>query len=78
MPDRADMANSQSSPPTTLAGYLEQTVSALGSVASYMRLPALASTGIAAALTSLLYFKQKYVHLSLPPLSSRICHRQDG
>ncbi|OAA74028.1 BEM46 family protein [Cordyceps fumosorosea ARSEF 2679] len=52
------MSNSNSSP-STLAGYLEQTASALSSVASYMKLPALASTGIAAVLTSLLYFKQK-------------------
>ncbi|KAK8089768.1 hypothetical protein PG997_004729 [Apiospora hydei] len=46
--------------PTT--SYLEQTVSLLSTVASYMRLPALASTvaqGVAAVLTSLLYFKQK-------------------
>ncbi|KAK8124760.1 BEM46 family protein [Apiospora kogelbergensis] len=46
-----------SSGPTT--SYLEQTVSLLSTLASYMRLPALASTGVAAVLTSLLYFKQK-------------------
>ncbi|KAG8428374.1 bem46 protein, variant [Metarhizium acridum] len=54
------MSSPNSAPASTLGGYLEQTASALSSVASYMRLPALASTGIAAALTSLLYFKQKY------------------
>ncbi|KAI0154778.1 Alpha/Beta hydrolase protein [Xylariaceae sp. FL1272] len=45
-----------SSHPTT---YLEQTVALLSSVAGYMRLPALATSGVAAVLTSLLYFKQK-------------------
>ncbi|KAI2776053.1 alpha/beta-hydrolase [Daldinia loculata] len=39
--------------------YLEQAVSLLCTVAAYMRLPALASTGVAAVLTTLLYFKQK-------------------
>ncbi|KAJ8116148.1 hypothetical protein ONZ43_g4505 [Nemania bipapillata] len=39
--------------------YLQQTVSLLSTVAGYVRLPALATSGIAAVLTSLLYFKQK-------------------
>ncbi|KAI0852658.1 alpha/beta-hydrolase [Daldinia vernicosa] len=39
--------------------YLEQAASLLCTVAAYMRLPALASTGVAAVLTTLLYFKQK-------------------
>lgn len=38
---------------------LEQATSLIGSAASYMRLPAVASTGAAVVLTSLLYFKQK-------------------
>ncbi|EGX93941.1 BEM46 family protein [Cordyceps militaris CM01] len=65
------MSNSNSSP-STLAGYLEQTASVLSSVASYMKLPALASTGIAAILTSLLYFKQKaLIYPSHMPANSR-------
>ncbi|KAK9425052.1 putative Alpha/Beta hydrolase protein [Seiridium unicorne] len=48
--------SSSSSNPS--ASYLEQTVSLLSSVTAYMRLPALVSTGVAAVLTSLLYFKQ--------------------
>ncbi|KAH6606506.1 bem46 [Trichoderma cornu-damae] len=47
-------------------GYFGQTASFLTSAAGYMRLPALASTGIAAILTSLLYFKQKCVELTGP------------
>ncbi|UNI14604.1 bem46 protein, variant [Purpureocillium takamizusanense] len=66
------MSNSNPSPSSTLAGYLEQTASVLSSAASYMRLPALASTGIAAALTSLLYFKQKaLIYPSHMPPNSR-------
>lgn len=89
-------AMSNNNPPQS-NGYMEQTASLLGSVASYMRLPAIASTvclpflhapsgqhlfdariekadktmsfqGIAAILTSLLYFKQKYVPLHMFPL----------
>ncbi|EQK97833.1 hypothetical protein OCS_06454 [Ophiocordyceps sinensis CO18] len=62
--------STSSSPPSSLTGFLEQTASLLTSAASYMRLPALASTGIAAALTSLLYFKQKLVCPILHLLSS--------
>ncbi|KAL2072891.1 hypothetical protein VTL71DRAFT_12234 [Oculimacula yallundae] len=40
-------------------GYLQQASGVAGSVYSYMRLPVLVSSGIAAALSSLLYFKQK-------------------
>ncbi|KAM3536605.1 hypothetical protein MY4038_000060 [Beauveria bassiana] len=65
------MSNSNASP-STLTGYLEQTASVLSSVASYMKLPALASTGIAAILTSLLYFKQKaLIYPSHMPANSR-------
>ncbi|KAK4461281.1 protein bem46 [Cladorrhinum samala] len=39
--------------------FLQQTVSLMSGVAGYMRLPAIASTGLAALLTGLLYFKQK-------------------
>ncbi|KAF4123467.1 uncharacterized protein GMORB2_6168 [Geosmithia morbida] len=42
-----------------MSSYIEQTTSALSAVGSYMRLPALASTGVATVLTGLLYFKQK-------------------
>lgn len=60
------------SSPTSSGSYLEQTVSLLSTVASYMRLPALASTGIAAVLTSLLYFKQKaLIYPSHMPPNSR-------
>lgn len=38
------MSNSNAPPSSTLASYLEQTASVLSSAASYMRLPALAST----------------------------------
>ncbi|KAF4493260.1 Bem46 [Fusarium agapanthi] len=55
------MSSSNSPTSQTSNSYVEQTVSVLSSVASYMRLPALASTGLAAVLTSLLYFKQKSV-----------------
>ncbi|GAO13926.1 hypothetical protein UVI_02034830 [Ustilaginoidea virens] len=66
------MSSPNSPPASTLTGYMEQTVSALSSVASYMRLPALASTGIAAAVTSLLYFKQKaLIYPSHMPPNSR-------
>ncbi len=70
------MSPPPSSPNSTT--FLEQTVALLSSVATYMRLPAIASTvsmrslpavlvsanhflyqGVAAVLTSLLYFKQK-------------------
>jgi fermentation-respiration switch protein FrsA (DUF1100 family) len=44
-------------PPST--SVVNQGLAFLGTVANYMRLPALASTGIAAVLTTLLYFKQK-------------------
>lgn len=40
-------------------GYLEYFTSVAGSFASYMRLPLIASSGVAAVLSSLLYFKQK-------------------
>ncbi|KAJ3468811.1 hypothetical protein MRS44_002876 [Fusarium solani] len=60
------MASSNPPPSPTSSSYLEQTVSILTSVAGYMRLPALASTGIAAVLTSLLYFKQKFVYPPCP------------
>jgi hypothetical protein len=40
-------------------GYLEYLTSVAGSFASYMRLPLIASSGVAAVLSSLLYFKQK-------------------
>ncbi|KAF4505122.1 hypothetical protein G6O67_007104 [Ophiocordyceps sinensis] len=64
--------STSSSPPSSLTGFLEQTASLLTSAASYMRLPALASTGIAAALTSLLYFKQKdLIYPSHMPPNSR-------
>ncbi|KAG6008328.1 hypothetical protein E4U21_004654 [Claviceps maximensis] len=66
------MSSSNTALTSTLSSYLEQTASALTSVASYMRLPALASTGIAAALTSLLYFKQKaLIYPSHLPQNSR-------
>ncbi|CAK7246144.1 MAG: bem46 protein, variant [Sporothrix thermara] len=66
-----------SSPPSgsgggAAASFLEQTVSLLGSAASYMRLPAIASTGVAAILTSLLYFKQKtLIYPSHVPANAR-------
>ncbi|CAM1506611.1 Fc.00g062520.m01.CDS01 [Cosmosporella sp. VM-42] len=67
------MSNPNSPPSSSLTTYLEQTASLLSSVASYMRLPALASTGIAAVLTSLLYFKQKaLIYPSHIPANSRL------
>ncbi|KAH8890860.1 alpha/beta-hydrolase [Thozetella sp. PMI_491] len=52
--------------------FLQQTVSLFGTVAGYMRLPAIASTGIAAVLTTLLYFKQKaLIYPSHMPPNSR-------
>ncbi|CAN8099416.1 unnamed protein product [Discula destructiva] len=51
---------------------VEQTVSLFGTAASWLRLPAIASTGVAAVLTSLLYFKQKaLIYPSHMPPSSR-------
>ncbi|KAH8772259.1 BEM46 family protein-like protein [Hyaloscypha sp. PMI_1271] len=43
----------------TSSSYLQQMTSVAGTVASYMRVPVLVSSGIAAVLSSLLYFKQK-------------------
>ncbi|SCN76654.1 related to S.pombe Bem46 protein [Fusarium fujikuroi] len=66
------MSSSNSPTSQTSNSYVEQTVSVLSSVASYMRLPALASTGLAAVLTSLLYFKQKaLIYPSNIPANSR-------
>ncbi|ESU13270.1 hypothetical protein FGSG_07077 [Fusarium graminearum PH-1] len=66
------MSSSNSPASQSSNNYVEQTVSVLSSVASYMRLPALASTGIAAVLTSLLYFKQKaLIYPSNIPANSR-------
>ncbi|EEY18408.1 bem46 [Verticillium alfalfae VaMs.102] len=49
-----------SNPPSSNSPtFLEQTASMLSTAGAYLRLPALASTGVAAVLTSLLYFKQK-------------------
>jgi hypothetical protein len=44
MPEKSDMSNADSPPTSTLASYMEHTASMLSSAASYMRLPALAST----------------------------------
>lgn len=44
MPEEPAMSNSNSAPSSTFSSYLEQTASMLSSAASYMRLPALAST----------------------------------
>lgn len=44
MPDRSEMSSSNSPPASTMSSYMEQTAAALSSVASYLRLPALAST----------------------------------
>ncbi|KAL5614720.1 hypothetical protein BROUX41_004815 [Berkeleyomyces rouxiae] len=50
----------------------DQTVSLARSVASYLRLPALASTGVAAVFTGLLYFKQKaFIYPSHMPPNAR-------
>ncbi|KKF95081.1 Protein bem46 [Ceratocystis fimbriata CBS 114723] len=58
---------SSSSPTVT-----DQTVSFARSVASYLRLPALASTGVAAVFTGLLYFKQKaFIYPSHMPPNAR-------
>ncbi|KAG5950990.1 hypothetical protein E4U58_001345 [Claviceps cyperi] len=66
------MPGSNAALTSTLSTYLAQTASALGSATSYMRLPALASTGIAAALTSVLYLKQKaLIYASRIPQNSR-------
>lgn len=55
-----------------MSAYFDQTVQALSNVGGYMKLPALASTGIAAALTTLLYFKQKaLIYPSHMPPNSR-------
>jgi hypothetical protein len=71
-PAKATMSSSNSPASQSSNNYVEQTVSVLSSVASYMRLPALASTGIAAVLTSLLYFKQKaLIYPSNIPANSR-------
>ncbi|KAL8370701.1 hypothetical protein RB595_000863 [Gaeumannomyces hyphopodioides] len=61
------------SPPSAPSqSFLDQTFSVISSVASYLRLPAMASTGIAAILTSLLYFKQKaLIYPSHMPPNSR-------
>jgi fermentation-respiration switch protein FrsA (DUF1100 family) len=65
------MSNSNSSP-STLSNYWGQTASLLSSAGSYMRLPAIMSTGVAAVLTSLLYFKQKaLIYPSHMPPNSR-------
>ncbi|KAI3544996.1 hypothetical protein CABS01_04262, partial [Colletotrichum abscissum] len=65
------MSSSNSASPSSNS-YLEQTASMLSTVGAYMRLPAIASTGIAAVLTSLLYFKQKaLIYPSHMPANSR-------
>ncbi|KUJ22893.1 BEM46 family protein-like protein [Mollisia scopiformis] len=54
------------------ASYLQQMTSVLGAVANYMRLPVIISSGIAALLSSLLYFKQKaLIYPSHVPNQSR-------
>jgi predicted alpha/beta-fold hydrolase len=71
-PAKATMSSSNSPTSQSSNNYVEQTVSVLSSIASYMRLPALASTGLAAVLTSLLYFKQKaLIYPSNIPANSR-------
>ncbi|KFA46669.1 hypothetical protein S40293_09560 [Stachybotrys chartarum IBT 40293] len=63
---------SNSSPVSSVTSYLEQSFTLLSSAAAYMRLPAIASTGVAAVLTSLLYFKQKaLIYPSHIPPNSR-------
>jgi len=37
---------------------------------AYLRLPLLASSGVAALLSGLIYFKQKHVFSRLPPAAS--------
>ncbi|CAH0049798.1 unnamed protein product [Clonostachys solani] len=72
MPERPSTSKSDSSPPSTMSVYLQQTADVFSSVGSYLRLPALASTGIAAVLTALLYFKQKaLIYPSHMPPNSR-------
>ncbi|KAH7328837.1 Alpha/Beta hydrolase protein [Stachybotrys elegans] len=64
--------SSSGSPPSTATSYLGQSVALLSSAASYMRLPALATSGFAAVLTFLLYFKQKaLIYPSHMPPNSR-------
>ncbi|KAK3382318.1 Alpha/Beta hydrolase protein [Lasiosphaeria ovina] len=64
--------SSSPSPPSPISSFLEQTVSVVSSVAGYMRLPAIASTGFAALVTSLLYFKQKaLIYPSSIPANAR-------
>ncbi|PHH61536.1 hypothetical protein CDD81_273 [Ophiocordyceps australis] len=66
------MSDPAHSSPPSLSSFLGQTVAFVSSAASHMRLPALASTGLAAALTSLLYFKQKaLIYPSHMPPDSR-------
>jgi len=58
--------------PSATNSILEQTGSLLSSAAGYMRLPAIASTGVAAVLTGLLYFKQKaLIYPSHVPANAR-------
>ncbi|KAB5551208.1 Alpha/Beta hydrolase protein [Coniochaeta sp. 2T2.1] len=65
-------ATSSSTTNAAIATILGTTVSALSSAAGYMRLPAIASTGVAAVVTSLLYFKQKaLIYPSHIPANSR-------
>ncbi|PHH72479.1 hypothetical protein CDD80_4503 [Ophiocordyceps camponoti-rufipedis] len=63
------MSSSSSTSSSSASSFLEQATGLLSSAATYMRLPALASTGVAAALTSLLYFKQKSVSLDKRPVA---------
>ncbi|RCI15554.1 hypothetical protein L249_3616 [Ophiocordyceps polyrhachis-furcata BCC 54312] len=66
------MSSSSSTSSSSASTFMDQATGLLGSAATYMRLPALASTGIAAALTSLLYFKQKaLIYPSHMPPNSR-------
>lgn len=66
MPDQSQPSQS------IMSLYFEQTLQALSTVGGYMRLPALASTGIAAVVTTLLYFKQKaLIYPSHMPPNSR-------
>ncbi|RDA87340.1 hypothetical protein CP532_2615 [Ophiocordyceps camponoti-leonardi (nom. inval.)] len=66
------MSGSSSTSSSSASTFMEQATGLLSSAATYMRLPALASTGIAAALTSLLYFKQKaLIYPSHMPPNSR-------
>ncbi|RDA92622.1 hypothetical protein CP533_1470 [Ophiocordyceps camponoti-saundersi (nom. inval.)] len=66
------MSSSSSTSSSSASTFMEQATGLLSTAATYMRLPALASTGIAAALTSLLYFKQKaLIYPSHMPPNSR-------